>query len=101
MNGRSGIQQNLQLLIDPQSLGSTQIVSTNVNNAAPTIRTRSPTCQWNRSARTLDCFSWSLPPMTKVKPLDLHLGRHTSACGGEATFAINGNNEAKRTHGHL
>jgi hypothetical protein len=96
MNAVSGIQQNLQLLIDPQSLGSTQIVSTNVNNAAPTIRTALRLASGTEVRGLSTVLMVSAADDQGEAGLTYTWAATRRPVGGEATFALNGNNEAKR-----
>jgi hypothetical protein len=99
MNAVSGIEQNLQLLLDPNTLGSTQLVgSINVQsvNNAPTIRTQ-PRLVTGTEVRGASAVLTALGSDDQGEPnLSYTWSTISSPSGSSVSFSVNGNNQAKR-----
>jgi hypothetical protein len=95
MNAVGGIQQQLQLLLSPQSVGSTQVVSN--TNATPTIQTQARMVSGSQVTGT----STNLTVLGADKEGESGLTYSWIVVarpnGSTATFSVNDSNQAKNT----
>jgi hypothetical protein len=100
MNAVSGIEQNLQLLLTPGLLGSTQIVSLSSSggtNAAPTIQTPTSSLVGTEVRGQSASLSVLGADDQGESKLVYTWTADATPSGGNVTFSINGTNESKRS----
>jgi hypothetical protein len=101
MNAFSGLEQNLQLLLSPGSLGSTQLVSstrlgTNIK-LPPTIQSQARLASGTEVRGTTSTLTIQADDDLGENNLTYRWYQVNGPAGGRISFSVNGTNESKQT----